>query len=169
MSFSSYKFINSRIWQVIIQFVLWEVIRRKHVIFVIHFSSYTILLDIRNKIFGIKSFVLGYCTIAFFHIFQFLNVLWFSSSIYKITNSHNNSPMFLKDCYSRRMKSCLGHNVIWMYYKTVHLCFCFGAGAGQRTALIASSKTVLSPLVVRAEHSKYLTAPTSLAIERPCK
>jgi hypothetical protein len=63
----------------------------------------------------------------------------------------------------------LGHNVIGMYYKTVHLCFCFGAGAGQRTALIASSKTVLSPLVVNAEHSKYLTAPTSLAIERPCK
>lgn len=61
----------------------------------------------------------------------------------------------------------LGHNVIGMYYKTVHLCFCFGAGAGQRTALIASSKTVLSPLVVNAEHSKYLTAPTSLAIERP--
>jgi len=63
--------------------------------------------------------------------------------------------------------SYLGHIVIWIYYKTVHLCFCFGAGAGQRTALIASSKTVLSPLVVNAEHSKYLTAPTSLAIERP--
>jgi len=42
-----------------------------------------------------------------------------------------------------------------------------GAGAGQSTARIASSNTVLSPLVVNAEHSRYLTAPTSLAMERP--
>ena len=41
-------------------------------------------------------------------------------------------------------------------------------GAGHRTALIASSKTVLRPFWVRAEHSRYLTAPTSLAMANPC-
>ena len=42
-------------------------------------------------------------------------------------------------------------------------------GTGHRTALIASSKTVLRPFWVRAEHSRYLTAPTSLAMANPCK
>ena len=58
--------------------------------------------------------------------------------------------------------------IVYFYYNILHVCFFFGAGAGQSTALIASSKTVLSPFVVNAEHSKYFTAPTSLAIERPC-
>ena len=44
-----------------------------------------------------------------------------------------------------------------------------GLGGGQRTALMASSNTVLRPFCVSAEHSRYLTAPTSLAIDRPWK
>ena len=49
----------------------------------------------------------------------------------------------------------------------LHLFFFVIFGTGQRTARIASSKTVLSPFCVRAEHSRYLTAPTSFAIARP--
>lgn len=37
-----------------------------------------------------------------------------------------------------------------------------------RTARIASSKTVLRPFCVSAEHSRYFTAPISLAIATPC-
>jgi len=37
-----------------------------------------------------------------------------------------------------------------------------------QTARIASSNTILRPSRVRAEHSKYLTAPISLAIVTPC-
>ena len=33
---------------------------------------------------------------------------------------------------------------------------------------MASSKTVFRPLWVNAEHSRYFTAPTSLAIDKPC-
>jgi len=44
--------------------------------------------------------------------------------------------------------------------------FCFFIG-GQRTALIASSKTVFSPFCVRAEHSRYLVAWISLHILKP--
>ncbi len=39
--------------------------------------------------------------------------------------------------------------------------------AGYMTALTASSKTVLSPFCVLAEHSRYLTAPMSLHRLRP--
>ncbi len=45
----------------------------------------------------------------------------------------------------------------------------FGFGGGHSTARMASSKTVFRPFCVSAEHSRYLTAPTSLAIDRPCK
>ena len=38
-----------------------------------------------------------------------------------------------------------------------------------RTARIASSKTVFRPFCVRAEHSRYFTAPMSLAICTPCE
>jgi len=37
-----------------------------------------------------------------------------------------------------------------------------------QAARTASSNTVLRPFCVRAEHSKYLTAPISLAIATPC-
>jgi len=40
---------------------------------------------------------------------------------------------------------------------------------GFNTARMASSNTVLSPFCVRAEHSKYLTAPISFAIPTPCE
>lgn len=49
-----------------------------------------------------------------------------------------------------------------------HLRGFFGFGAGHNTARMASSKTVLRPFWVNAEHSRYLTAPTSFAIESPC-
>lgn len=52
-------------------------------------------------------------------------------------------------------------------YRMLHLDPFFGLGTGHRTALIASSNTVFNPFWVRALHSKYLTAPTSLAIARP--
>ena len=52
-------------------------------------------------------------------------------------------------------------------YKNPHLDPFFGFGTGQRTALIASSKTVFKPFWVKALHSRYLTAPTSFAIARP--
>lgn len=44
------------------------------------------------------------------------------------------------------------------YSKLHFLCFFF-AGGGQRTARMASSNTVFRPRWVRAEHSRYLTAP----------
>ena len=44
-----------------------------------------------------------------------------------------------------------------------------GFCAGHKTARMASSNTCLRPLWVNAEHSRYLTAPTSLAIDKPCK
>ena len=44
-----------------------------------------------------------------------------------------------------------------------------GFCAGHKTARIASSNTCLRPLWVNAEHSRYLTAPTSLAIDKPWK
>ena len=42
-----------------------------------------------------------------------------------------------------------------------------GGFGGHKTALMASSKTVFSPLVVRAEHSKYLIPLISLHIASP--
>ena len=53
-------------------------------------------------------------------------------------------------------------------YNRLHLFLGLILGTGHRTALIASSKTVLRPFWVRAEHSRYLTAPTSLAMANPC-
>lgn len=46
--------------------------------------------------------------------------------------------------------------------------FFLGLGCGQSTARMASSKTFLSPFWVRAEHSRYLTEPISLAMANPC-
>ncbi len=43
----------------------------------------------------------------------------------------------------------------------------FGFGLGQSTARMASSKTVLSPFCVKAEHSRYFTAPISFAMANP--
>jgi len=42
----------------------------------------------------------------------------------------------------------------------------FGFG-GHKTALIASSNTVFKPFWVKAEHSRYFAAATSLAKLRP--
>lgn len=42
-----------------------------------------------------------------------------------------------------------------------------GLGCGHKTARMASSKTFLRPFCVRAEHSRYLTAPISFAIAKP--
>lgn len=42
------------------------------------------------------------------------------------------------------------------YKTTQFFSFLFGLAACTRTHLIASSKTILSPLCVSAEHSKYL-------------
>lgn len=53
-------------------------------------------------------------------------------------------------------------------YRIEHLRLFFGGMMGQRTARIASSNTVLRPFWVRAEHSRYLTAPISLAMASPC-
>ena len=38
-----------------------------------------------------------------------------------------------------------------------------------QTARMASSKTVFKPFCVSAEHSRYLTAPTSLDMATPCE
>lgn len=46
------------------------------------------------------------------------------------------------------------------HYSSRHFLFLFLTGGGQRTARIASSKTVLRPRWVSAEHSRYFTAPT---------
>lgn len=53
-------------------------------------------------------------------------------------------------------------------YRIEHLRLFFGGMMGQRTARIASSNTVFRPFWVRAEHSRYLTAPISLAMASPC-
>lgn len=45
---------------------------------------------------------------------------------------------------------------------TVHFLPPFLIGRGQSTARMASSKTVFSPRCVRAEHSRYLTAPATV-------
>jgi hypothetical protein len=52
-------------------------------------------------------------------------------------------------------------------YKREHLRLGFWCKTGQRTARIASSNTVFNPFCVNAEHSKYFTAPISLAIAKP--
>ena len=52
-------------------------------------------------------------------------------------------------------------------HKRVHRVFFFVTFCGCRTARIASSNTVFSPFCVRAEHSRYLTAPISFCICRP--
>lgn len=44
---------------------------------------------------------------------------------------------------------------------SVHFLLPFLIGGGQRTARMASSKTVFSPRCVSAEHSRYLTEPAS--------
>lgn len=44
-------------------------------------------------------------------------------------------------------------------YNSRHFLFLFLTGGGQRTARMASSNTVLRPRCVRAEHSRYFTAP----------
>ena len=54
-------------------------------------------------------------------------------------------------------------------YRRLHRFLGLILGTGHRTALMASSKTVFRPFWVRAEHSRYLTAPTSLAMARPCE
>uniref|UniRef100_A0A1A9UM28 Uncharacterized protein n=1 Tax=Glossina austeni TaxID=7395 RepID=A0A1A9UM28_GLOAU len=52
-------------------------------------------------------------------------------------------------------------------YSIVHLRFDLGCNTGHNTERIASSNTVFRPFCVKAEHSKYLTAPISLAIANP--
>ena len=52
-------------------------------------------------------------------------------------------------------------------YRTLHLRVFLILGTGHKTARIASSNTVFNPFWVKAEHSKYFTAPTSLAIDSP--
>ena len=70
-------------------------------------------------------------------------------------------------CKTYPIKSCFG---FWNcgIQRTLQL---FRAGfvglGGHKTALIASSKTVLSPLVVKAEHSKYFIPLISLHMARP--
>jgi len=44
-------------------------------------------------------------------------------------------------------------------YSTLHFLLLFLTGGGHRTALMASSNTVLRPRWVKAEHSRYFTAP----------
>lgn len=46
--------------------------------------------------------------------------------------------------------------------------FCFLTSGGSRAARMASSKTFFKPFCVRAEHSTYLTALSSLASFSPC-
>ena len=48
-----------------------------------------------------------------------------------------------------------------------HFLFLCLTGGGQRTAQIASSKTVLRPRCMSAEHSRHLMAPISLAMASP--
>lgn len=45
--------------------------------------------------------------------------------------------------------------------KIWHLLFLFFTGGGHRTARMASSNTVLRPRCVKAEHSRYFTAPVA--------
>lgn len=52
-------------------------------------------------------------------------------------------------------------------YSSLQCFFFLGLGCGHKTARIASSKTFLRPFCVRAEHSRYLTAPISLAMASP--
>ena len=53
-------------------------------------------------------------------------------------------------------------------YKRAHLAFFLLGFGGLRTARIASSNTCFRPFCVSAEHSKYFTELTSLAICSPC-
>ena len=52
------------------------------------------------------------------------------------------------------------------FYNKTQFFFFFIGFFGHNTALIASSKTCLSPFCVRAEHSRYFTAFISLAMLR---
>lgn len=59
-------------------------------------------------------------------------------------------------------------DVVTATHSTMHFLVRCGFGFGHSTARIASSNTVLRPFCVSAEHSKYFTAPISLAIAKPC-
>lgn len=48
-----------------------------------------------------------------------------------------------------------------LHYSILHFFLFFLTGGGHSTALMASSNTVLRPRCVRAEHSRYFTAPGS--------
>lgn len=68
---------------------------------------------------------------------------------------------------SNRFFLCVRVHATESIYRIEHLRLFFTGMMGQSTARIASSNTVLRPFWVRAEHSKYLTAPISLAIASP--
>lgn len=47
------------------------------------------------------------------------------------------------------------------FQRILHFLFLFFTGGGHRTARMASSNTVLRPRCVKAEHSRYFTAPVT--------
>lgn len=65
-----------------------------------------------------------------------------------------------REKYNKQLKR------IFSFQRRIHPFF-FDLGLGHKCARIASSKTVFKPFCVKAEHSKYLTAPISLRIDSP--
>ena len=84
--------------------------------------------------------------------------------LYTITLIYHNACIFELVTRPNVPKAGRGYQRSWPLWPLG-----FRVGVGQRTARIASSKTFFRPLVVSAEHSRYLTAPTSLDIARPWK
>uniref|UniRef100_A0A034W3Y8 Uncharacterized protein n=1 Tax=Bactrocera dorsalis TaxID=27457 RepID=A0A034W3Y8_BACDO len=60
------------------------------------------------------------------------------------------------------------HTINSSTYNSAHLRERLTRITGHSTERMASSKTVFKPFCVNAEHSRYLTAPISLAIAKPC-
>lgn len=58
-------------------------------------------------------------------------------------------------------------SILYRVHQRIRQGFFFEGGGGHNTARIASSNTIFKFFWVRAEHSRYFTALTSLAIARP--
>lgn len=103
-----------------------------------------------------------------------------ATSLFLCTNTNNTTDSNVCNVQQISMDASMGMliihiKVIWitdgMEYadsqSNEHF-FCFLTSGGSRAARMASSKTFFKPFCVRAEHSTYLTALSSLASFSPC-
>jgi len=130
------------------------------------------LEDARILIFFLRS----YCAALVFEIFDFFFFHFFSLNklcfIFFSFLMHSGDISFffilITKLFDFQNSKFDIHSSIFFDIQNILQCLDFlGFGGGHSTARMASSKTVFRPLWVNAEHSRYFTAPTSLAIDKP--